>query len=154
MRLNTHDRDTRREMREGRRINEGANRVSILHSPFSILQLLFSASSVSLWFIFILLFFTSSLRAADAKQALFERVFGDAVKLDPAMVAKTKAAKPNEKVLVDVDGDGKHDEAWFIDTNSRHSDALRPILVRAIDEDGDLDAWMGPDLDSDLYVVD
>lgn len=154
MRLNTHDRDTRREMREGRRINEGANRVPVLHSPFSILQLLFSASSVSLWFIFILLLLTSSLHAADAKQALFERVFGDAVKLDSAMVAKTRAAKPNEKVLVDVDGDGKHDEAWFIDANARHSDALRPILVRAIDEDGDLDAWQGPDLDSDLYIVD
>ncbi|MGQ9651812.1 MAG: DUF4861 family protein, partial [Phycisphaerae bacterium] len=90
----------------------------------------------------------------DAKQKLFERVFGDAVRLDPAMVDKVKAARPGERVLVDRNGDGKNDEAWYIDTAYRHNDRVRPLLVRAIDEDGDLDSWMGPDLDSDLYVAD
>jgi len=32
--------------------------------------------------------------------------------------------------------------------------AVQPLVVRAIDEDGDLDAYKGPDLDSDLYVAD
>ncbi|MBN1492388.1 MAG: DUF4861 family protein [Phycisphaerae bacterium] len=103
-----------------------------------------------------LAFGAAAAAGADATkaQALFERVFGDAVRLDPAMVTKVKAAKPGTRVLVDRDGDGKHDEAWFIDTAMRHTDALRPILVRVIDEDGDLDVHQGPDLDSDLYIVD
>lgn len=96
----------------------------------------------------------STTHAQDAKQRMFERVFGGAVKLDPAMIAKVKASKPGEYVLVDRDGDGKHDEAWFIDTSPRHTAAVRPLLVRAIDEDGDLDRDGQPDLDSDLYVAD
>jgi hypothetical protein len=90
----------------------------------------------------------------EAKQKLFERVFGDAVRLDPAMVAKVKAGKPGERFFVDRNGDGKNDEVWYIDTAYRHTAKARPLLVRAIDEDGDLDSWKGPDLDSDLYVVD
>lgn len=93
-------------------------------------------------------------RAETPQQQLFERVFGNAVKLDPAMIAKAKAAKPYSYVLVDTNGDGRHDEAWFIDLSPRHTPANRPILVRAIDEDGDLDADGRPDLDSDLYVAD
>lgn len=92
--------------------------------------------------------------AQDVKQKLFERVFGAAVKPDPAMVAKVKAKKPGERVFIDTNGDGKNDECWFIDTSPRHTDKARPILVRAIDEDGDMDADKGPDLDSDLYVAD
>lgn len=90
----------------------------------------------------------------DVRQTLYERVFGKAAVLDPEMVAKVKAAKPGEFLLVDSDGDGRRDEAWFIDPSLRHQDKNRPILVRAIDEDGDLEKDGRPDLDSDLYVVD
>jgi len=103
---------------------------------------------------FMLFYAPLSLSADEAKQALFERVFGDAVRLDPAIVAKVKAMPAGERLLIDRDGDGKNDGVWFIDTAYRHTDAVRPLLVRVIDEDGDLDANMGPDLDSDLYVVD
>ncbi|MBM4430053.1 MAG: hypothetical protein FJ026_06860, partial [Chloroflexi bacterium] len=89
--------------------------------------------------------------AQEAKQGMFERVFGDAAKLDPAMVAKVKALPPGKRLLVDRNGDGRNDEAWFIDSAFRHT--IRPILLRVIDEDGDLDRG-GPDLDSDLYIVD
>ncbi len=92
--------------------------------------------------------------AQDSKQRAFARVFGDTVKLDPATIVKVKAVKPGEYVLIDRNGDGKHDEAWFIDPSPRHTAAVRPLLVRAIDEDGDLDADGRPDLDSDLYIVD
>ncbi|NLE57858.1 MAG: hypothetical protein GX616_05820, partial [Planctomycetes bacterium] len=100
--------------------------------------------------------FSSSVALADddPKQALFERVFGNAVKLDPETVARVKKLPPGERIYLDRDGDGRHDEVWFIDTARRHQDSHRPILVRVIDEDGDLDAHKGPDLDSDLYVVD
>lgn len=103
----------------------------------------------------------SSVRAADNRQELFGRVFGDAVKLDPAMVAKVKAGKPGERFLVDRNGDGKNDEVWYIDNamkggifNPSVVASVQPLLVRAIDEDGDLDSYKGPDLDSDLYVAD
>jgi len=118
----------------------------ILNSQFSILNsalatvILFSA--------------TTAAHGQDAKARLFQRVFGDAVTLDQAMVAKVKAGKLGERFFVDRNGDGKNDEAWYIDTAYRHTAKVRPLLVRAIDEDGDLDSWMGPDLDSDLYVVD
>jgi len=88
----------------------------------------------------------------DARQAMFERVFGQAARLDPAIVAKVKSLPPGKRLLVDRDGDGKNDEVWYIDTAVRHT--IRPILVRVIDEDGDLDRHKGPDLDSDLYLAD
>jgi len=94
----------------------------------------------------------SAAPADDARQAMFERVFGEAARLDPATVEKVKALAPGERLLVDRDGDGRNDEAWFVDTAARHTKS--PILVRAIDEDGDLDADLGPDRDSDLYLAD
>jgi len=94
------------------------------------------------------------VRGQDARQKLFERVFGDAVKLDPATVAKVKAAKPGQRLFIDRNGDGKNDEVWYIDTAARHMRHTRPVLVRVIDEDGDLDETKGGDLDSDLYVAD
>ncbi len=81
-------------------------------------------------------------------------MFAEAVRLEPQTVEKVKAMKPGERFLIDRNGDGRHEEAWFIDTAARHTDEVKPILVRAIDEDGDLDVDLGPDLDSDLYVVD
>jgi len=98
--------------------------------------------------------FGSAVCAQDARQKAFERVFGDAVRLDPNIVAKVKTKKPYEYVFVDRTGDGRNDEVWFIDPSPRHMPHTRPVLVRAIDEDGDLDQDHGPDLDSDLYVVD
>lgn len=92
--------------------------------------------------------------AQDSSQALFRKVFGEAVALDPEMVAKVKAGKPGERFYVDRNGDGKNDEVWFIDRHVRHQPGVQPLLVRAIDENGDLDEYLGPDLDSDLYVVD
>ncbi|NMC82196.1 MAG: hypothetical protein GYA63_05005, partial [Armatimonadetes bacterium] len=75
--------------------------------------------------------------------------------------AKVKAGKPGERFLVDRNGDGKNDEVWYIDNamkggifNPSVVASVQPLLVRAIDEDGDLDSYKGPDLDSDLYVAD
>ena len=96
----------------------------------------------------------SNVQAKEAKQKLFERVFGDAVRLDPAMVAKVKALSPGQRLFVDSNGDGKNDEVWFIDTAARHTAGVQPLLVRVIDEDNDLDEHLGPDLDSDLYIAD
>ena len=75
--------------------------------------------------------------AEDAQPTTFERVFGVPGTFDAAMVAKVKALPAGERLAVDRDGDGKHDELWFIDDSLRHTAERRPILVRVIDEDGD-----------------
>lgn len=92
--------------------------------------------------------------AADPSQAMFQRVFGEAAVLDPAMVEKVKAAPAGERHYVDRDGDGRPEEVWFIDIASRHPEQARPVLVRVIDEDGDLVMGGEPDRDSDLYIAD
>lgn len=92
--------------------------------------------------------------SSDARQRMFDRVFGDAVRLDPRVIERAMQAPAGEFVLVDTDGDGRHDVAWFIDTDPRHTDSARPLLVRAIDRDGDMHEDGAPDLDSDLYIAD
>jgi len=89
-----------------------------------------------------------------ARQRAFERIFGEAVRLDPLLVAKVKGMSSGQRLRVDRDGDGRNDETWFIDSATRHTENVRPLLVRVIDEDGDLDTSGGPDLDSDLYIAD
>ncbi|MDQ1255933.1 MAG: hypothetical protein QG656_527 [Candidatus Hydrogenedentes bacterium] len=90
---------------------------------------------------------------ADVQQ-VFDRIFGDAVKLDPAQHARVTSGAPGERHYVDANADGKPEEVWFIDTALRHPEKWRPLLVRVIDEDGDLEMGHEPDLDSDLYVAD
>ncbi len=88
------------------------------------------------------------------QQKAFERVFGDAARFDTAMVRKVKADLPGKRHYVDRNGDGKPEEVWFIDTDPRHTESKRPILVRVIDEDHDLMTGKEPDQDSDLYIAD
>ena len=88
------------------------------------------------------------------QQKCFEYVFGDKVKLDPAMVKKVGADLSGKRYYVDKDNDGKPEEVWYVDVDPRHFDSKRPVLVRAIDRDGDMKMGGEPDLDSDLYIVD
>lgn len=88
------------------------------------------------------------------KQKAFESVFGDAVVLDPTMVEKVKNDKPGKRHYVDTDNDGRPDEVWFIDTDPRHNDRNRPILVRVIDENNNLEYGKEPDKHGDLWVAD
>ena len=55
---------------------------------------------------------------------------------------------------VDANVDGKPEEVWYVDTSPRIPESLRPVLVRVIDEDGDLVDSGEPDQDSDLYIAD
>jgi hypothetical protein len=88
------------------------------------------------------------------QQKAFERVFGDDARLDTAMVRKVKADLPGKRHYVDRNGDNKPEEVWFVDTDPRHTEGKRPILVRVIDEDNDLVMGVEPDPDSDLYIAD
>jgi uncharacterized protein DUF4861 len=89
------------------------------------------------------------------EQALFRRVFGEkVVTFDFAAVAKVKSLPPGERLKLDTNGDGKIDTIYFIDTDPKHEPQFRPILVKVIDQDGDMDRDGDGDLDSDLYVAD
>ncbi len=97
---------------------------------------------------------TSTPGQSEVKQKSFEWVFGNLVDTDRAKAEKVLAGTPGERYYFDNDGDGKPDEIWFIDTDPRHNKDKQPILVRVIDEDGDLELNRGPDTDSDLYIAD
>ena len=45
---------------------------------------------------------------------------------------------------MDTDNDGMPDEVWFIDTDPRHNDRNRPILVRVIDENNNSNMAKNP----------
>lgn len=112
-----------------------------------------------LWvFLIFIMLIPGTLCAQDSlrirKQRVFEEVFGDAVKLDPDMVEMVKNDVPGKRHYFDVDGDGKPDEVWFIDTDSRHNQKNRPILVRVIDENKNLEYGKEPDKSGDLWIAD
>ncbi len=91
---------------------------------------------------------------APTQQQLFERVFGELAQLDPARHAAVLQAQPGMRHYVDDDNDGRPEEVWFLDLDSRHLESMRPVLVRVLDEDGDLRTGEEPDLDSDIYLAD
>ena len=99
--------------------------------------------------------FPHAVSAQEAtQQQLFEKVFGPLARFDPAIHKEVASSTPGQRHWIDTDRDGKPQEVWFIDTDSRHPEEFRPVLVKAIDEDGDLREDDEPDLDSDLYVAD
>ncbi|MDI9606409.1 MAG: DUF4861 family protein [Bacteroidota bacterium] len=102
--------------------------------------------------------YTTTAHAQDAekivKQKAFEQIFGDAVRLDPAMVAKVKDDTPGKRHYVDKDNDGKPEEVWFIDIEPRHTEAKKPILVKVIDENGNLEMDKEPEKYGDLWIAD
>ena len=111
-----------------------------------------------LWMISICCLYTTTVLAQDAekmvKQKAFEQVFGDVVRLDPAMVTKVKNDTPGKRHYLDKDGDGKPEEVWFIDTEPRHTEAKKPILVKVIDENGNLEMGKEPEKFGDLWIAD
>ena len=111
-----------------------------------------------LWMISICCLYTTTVLAQDAekmvKQKAFEQVFGDVVRLDPAMVTKVKNDTPGKRHYLDKDDDGKPEEVWFIDTEPRHTEAKKPILVKVIDENGNLEMGKEPEKFGDLWIAD
>jgi hypothetical protein len=107
-------------------------------------------------FIFLLYFLTAGIGLASdyPKQADFELVFGEHAKLDPPMIKKVLSEEHGKLHYVDHDGDGKPEEVWFIDTDPRHNQDKRPLLVKVIDRDNDLQFGGEPDKDSDIWFAD
>ena len=94
------------------------------------------------------------LEAGAGLTELFERVFGDAVRLDPEIHRQVREGEPGKRHYIDRTGDGRPDEVWFIDTDARHPEDMRPVLVRVIDEGGDLEYGHEPAFVNDLYIAD
>jgi hypothetical protein len=88
------------------------------------------------------------------KQEAFQQFFGDVVILDPVMVQKVMSDKPGKRHYVDKDNDGKPEEVWFIDNDRRHRKNNLPILVKVIDENGNLEFGKEPDKCGDLWIAD
>lgn len=84
--------------------------------------------------------------------AVFERIFGIPRVLPAELVEQTLALDAGEKLERDTDGDGIPDELWYLDTAKRHT--VAPLLVRVVDEDGDLAETGRGDRDSDCYYWD
>ncbi len=105
-------------------------------------------------FMFILLLTVISVFSADDSTQLFESVFGNHAILDMTFHQRVLSATPGERHYRDLNNDGHPEEVWFIDLDSRHPEKYRPLLVKVIDEDGDLEFGDEPDLDSDLYIAD
>ncbi len=88
-------------------------------------------------------------------QQLFKRVFGaDLLSFDPAAVKRLKEMPEGERLKLDTNGDGSIDTIYFIDNDPKHQAQFRPILVKVVDQDGDMDRDGDGDLDSDLYIAD
>ena len=105
--------------------------------------------------VFLAILFCVPIHAqTDEKQKAFEWVFGDLVKLDPDMVQKVLNDTHGKRHYVDKDGDGKPEEVWFIDISPRHRADKRPVLVRVIDEGGNLRMGEEPGYAGFLYVAD
>ena len=89
---------------------------------------------------------------ASVRRELFTAVFGKDARMDPEKIRAALEAKPaGTRIPVDRDGDGKTDEVYYVDVDLRHQEWSRPLVVRVIDEDGDMAGTGDGDLDSDLY---
>ena len=89
---------------------------------------------------------------APHESAVFQRVFGVSRLIAKERVNAVLALPAGERMPVDANGDGTIDELWYVDTDKRHD--VSPLLVRVVDEDGDMAATMRGDLDSDCYFWD
>jgi hypothetical protein len=85
---------------------------------------------------------------------IFEKMIGPQARMDPAITAAVLKSEPGTKSRHDTDGDGRIDTIYFIDNDDRHSPERQPMLVKVVDEDGDMASSGEGDLDSDLYIAD
>ncbi|MEN6627286.1 MAG: DUF4861 family protein [Candidatus Sumerlaeia bacterium] len=76
------------------------------------------------------------------------------IAFDSTKSAQVRAATAGTRFWYDTNGDGKIEEVWYIDIDPRHTGTKGTVLVKCIDQDGDLAVGKEGDHDSDLYMVD
>lgn len=97
---------------------------------------------------------TSSVCPAQTNNAIFEKMVGSEVVMDTTFNAQFLQGRPNQRFAVDSDKDGRIDMIYLIDNQEKHQGKRVPLLVKVVDEDGDMYLTGEGDLDSDLYVAD
>jgi len=103
-----------------------------------------------LWFFL----FTSTAPGAQTRQEVFAMLVGPEINMDSGIAETVLREEHGKRHFIDSDGDGKVDTLYFVDTDERHGDIRQPLLVKVVDEDGDMYLTREPDTDSDLYIAD
>ena len=106
---------------------------------------------VSLVFVF---FISAAVSFSQTNNEIFERMVGPEAAMDPELTAQVLKAPAGTRISADTDSDGRMDCIYFIDTDDRHQDKRPPLLVKIVDEDGDMYRTGEGDYDSDLYIAD
>ena len=104
--------------------------------------------------IFLLLAVPVTEPEAQSQNEIFTQFVGQEIIMEPDITAKVLKSSPGEKFFADTNSDGLIDVIYFIDTDEKHGDLRQPLLVKVIDEDGDMHLSREGDLDSDIYVAD
>ncbi|MFH1071713.1 MAG: hypothetical protein V1794_19000, partial [Candidatus Glassbacteria bacterium] len=74
--------------------------------------------------------------------------------MDTAINVQFLQGKAGQRFAVDSDNDGRIDVIYLIDNDEKHRGKRSPLVVKIVDEDGDMYLTGEGDLDSDLYVAD
>ncbi len=74
--------------------------------------------------------------------------------MNPGITVQSLQGESNQRIELDSDNDGRIDVIYMIDSNEKHQGKRAPLLVKIVDEDGDMFLTGEGDLDSDLYVAD
>ena len=104
--------------------------------------------------IILIIVLTYSVCPARTNNEIFEKMVGAEVAMDTAINVQFLQRRPNQRFTVDSDNDGRIDVIYMIDDDEKHRGSRAPLLVKIVDEDGDMYLTGEGDLDSDLYVAD
>jgi len=104
--------------------------------------------------IFLLCFFGRTTLLAQNNNEIFSKLLGVEVQTEKEIITQLLNDEPGKKIFVDSDQDGKTEILYMIDPDERHETRFKPILVKIIDEDGDMYLLGEGDTDSDLYIAD
>jgi len=98
--------------------------------------------------------FGVSYCAGQSNNEIFMKMVGPAVVFDTVYSVKFLQGQPKQKFSVDSNHDGRIDVIYFIDNDKKHGGKRSPLLVKIVDEDGDMYLTSEGDQDSDLYIAD
>ena len=92
--------------------------------------------------------------SAQDNNDVFLKMIGPEIVMDRELSRAAHEGEPGVRYRTDENGDGLIDAVYFIDNSLRHGDERQPLLVKVVDEDGDMHLTGEGDLDSDLWIAD
>jgi len=98
--------------------------------------------------------FGGTILTAQTNNEIFSKLLSVEVQTEKDIIEQLLNGEPGTKIFVDSDQDGEMDILYMIDTNEIHETQFKPILVKIVDEDGDMHLSGEGDLDSDLHIAD